>query len=309
MERTHICGGCGSREDVGYLVDATIAALQAQLEQVQEERSKYIQAVGLATTCAADMQIDTSHPIEMMQEVCKRFTQRTAELNEIEKIVDIDSGKTLIEKVRDLKHSFKQVYDSYQDAANEMFKAQDERTAELEAVSNFIGVQYDAESRTWVSGQAPYQSAGTTKQEACIAAVDALRLACATWEMKCRDLQAELEAAKGKLDIILRVSRGEPDDELAVDYGGLGWENDPAVLGVYNLIAELERVRGQYEGMLAMVKALPLYKDISVSHRINEHDYESWHVWADHNPLAECDTEEEANAIKALYEHRQGMEG
>ncbi len=59
---------------------ATIAALQAQLEQVQEERSKYIQAVGLATTCAADMQIDTSHPIEMMQEVCKRFTQRTAEL-------------------------------------------------------------------------------------------------------------------------------------------------------------------------------------------------------------------------------------
>ena len=184
-----------------------------------------------------------------------------------------------------------------------------QRTAELEAVSNFIGVQYDAESRTWVSGQAPYQSAGTTKQEACIAAVDALRLACATWEMKCRDLQAELEAAKGKLDIILRVSRGEPDDELAVDYGGLGWENDPAVLGVYNLIAELERVRGQYEGMLAMVKALPLYKDISVSHRINEHDYESWHVWADHNPLAECDTEEEANAIKALYEHRQGMEG
>ena len=78
---------------------------------------------------------------------------------------------------------------------------------------------------------------------------------------------------------------------------------------VATLQAELERVRGQYEGMLAMVKALPLYKDISVSHRINEHDYESWHVWADHNPLAECDTEEEANAIKALYEHRQGMEG
>jgi len=63
----------------------------------------------------------------------QQLTQRTAELNEIEKIVDIDSGKTLIEKVRDLKHSFKQVYDSYQDAANEMFKAQDERTAELEA--------------------------------------------------------------------------------------------------------------------------------------------------------------------------------
>ena len=66
--------------------------------------------------------------------------------------------------------------------------------------------------------------------------------------------------------------------------------------------AELERVRG-------LVRALPAYKDISVSHRIDENDYESWHVWVDHNPLAECDTEEEANAIKALYEHRQGMEG
>ena len=131
-----------------------------------------------------------------LADIQSQLTQRTAELNEIEKIVDIDSGKTLIEKVRDLKHSFKQVYDSYQDAANEMFKAQDERTAELEAVSNFIGVKYDAESKTWVSGQAPYLSAGTTKQEACIAAVDALRLACATWETKYRDLQAELERVR-----------------------------------------------------------------------------------------------------------------
>lgn len=71
---------------------------------------------------------------------------------------------------------------------------------------------------------------------------------------------------------------------------------------VKDLQAELERVRG-------LVRALPAYKDISVSHRIDENDYESWHVWVDHNPLAECDTEEEANAIKALYEHRQGMEG
>ena len=75
-----------------------------------------------------------------------------------------------------------------------------QRTAELEAVSNFIGVKYDAESKTWVSGQAPYLSAGTTKQEACIAAVDALRLACATWETKYRDLQAELERVRGELD-------------------------------------------------------------------------------------------------------------
>jgi uncharacterized coiled-coil DUF342 family protein len=56
--------------------------------------------------------------------------QRTAELEAIEKILDIDSGKTTVEKVRDLHHSFKQVWESYQDASNEMFKAQ----AELERV-------------------------------------------------------------------------------------------------------------------------------------------------------------------------------
>ena len=69
-----------------------------------------------------------------------------------------------------------------------------------------------------------------------------------------------------------------------------------------DLQAELERVRG-------LVGALPVYKDISVAHRINENDYESWHVWVDHNPLAACDTESEANALKCLYEHRQRMEG
>ena len=63
---------------------------------------------------------------------------------------------------------------------------------------------------------------------------------------------AELEAAKGKLDIILRVSRGEPEDELAIDYGGLGWENDPAVLGVYDLIAELKHVKGERNSALEL---------------------------------------------------------
>lgn len=39
MERTHICGGCGSREDVGYLVDATIAALQARVQELEAVRT------------------------------------------------------------------------------------------------------------------------------------------------------------------------------------------------------------------------------------------------------------------------------
>lgn len=52
---------------------------------------------------------------------------------------------------------------------------------------------------------------------------------------------AALEAAEGKLDIILRATRGEPDDELAADYGGTGWENDPAVRGVYALLAAIPK--------------------------------------------------------------------
>ena len=66
--------------------------------------------------------------------------QRTAELEAIEKILDIDSGKTTVEKVRDLHHSFKQVWESYQDASNEMFKAQ----AELERVRALVKTYADA---------------------------------------------------------------------------------------------------------------------------------------------------------------------
>ena len=105
---------------------ATIAALQARAEQAERLVASQAQEIIQRRQTLGDL-------AHLHQEQSKQLTQRTAELNEIEKIVDIDSGKTLIEKVRDLKHSFKQVYDSYQDAANEMFKAQDERTAELEA--------------------------------------------------------------------------------------------------------------------------------------------------------------------------------
>lgn len=47
-----------------------------------------------------------------------------------------------------------------------------------------------------------------------------------------RALEERAEAAEGKLDIIRRRLEGEPDDSLAVDYGGTGWENDPAVRAV-----------------------------------------------------------------------------
>ena len=59
-------------------------------------------------------------------------------------------------------------------------------------------------------------------------------------------LEARAEAAEGKLDIIKRRLEGEPDDSLAIDYGGTGWENDPAVLAVEELAHVATTVRGMY---------------------------------------------------------------
>ena len=61
-----------------------------------------------------------------------------------------------------------------------------------------------------------------------------------------RALEARATAAEGKLDIIKRRIAGEPDDELAIDYGGTDWENDPAVLAVEELAHVATTVRGMY---------------------------------------------------------------
>ena len=50
-----------------------------------------------------------------------------------------------------------------------------------------------------------------------------------------RALEERAEAAEGKLDLIKRRLEGEPDDSLAVDFGGTGWENDPVVRAVSDL--------------------------------------------------------------------------
>lgn len=66
------------------------------------------------------------------------------------------------------------------------------RIRELEQLEQFIGLQFDEQTQTYVSGMRPYLSAGKTKLEACIAAVDALRLVAATFETKFSDLTAQL---------------------------------------------------------------------------------------------------------------------
>jgi hypothetical protein len=62
--------------------------LQSEYGKVYDERdalkaelSTWMQAVGLATTCAPDMLIDTTNPIGMMQEVCRRFADLLYQLH------------------------------------------------------------------------------------------------------------------------------------------------------------------------------------------------------------------------------------
>lgn len=78
---------------------------------------------------------------------------------------------------------------------------------------------------------------------------------------------------------------------------------------VRELLKDRDKLEARLTTLEALVKALPTYKNITVIHRIDENDYESWHIWANHNPLVECDTEEEVNALAALLTHRQGMGG
>ena len=61
-----------------------------------------------------------------------------------------------------------------------------------------------------------------------------------------RALEERAEAAEGKLDIIKRRLEGEPDDSLAIDYGGTGWESDPVVLAVSELRQANLTVMGMY---------------------------------------------------------------
>ena len=62
-----------------------------------------------------------------------------------------------------------------------------------------------------------------------------IRRATLSLEQHVAALEARAAAAEGKLDIIQRRLEGEPDDSLAADYGGTGWENDPVVLAVSDL--------------------------------------------------------------------------
>jgi hypothetical protein len=64
-----------------------------------------------------------------------------------------------------------------------------------------------------------------------------------TQDLEC--MKERAEAAEGKLDIILRENAGESGSDLAAEYGGTGWEKDPAVSTTRKLRRELRKAADQ----------------------------------------------------------------
>lgn len=129
-DRTHICGGCGSREDVGYLVDATIAALQARVKELEQ----WVQDQSTAN-------LETMRHMDEMQsralEAESQLTQRTAEL---------EAANTLLYKkncalgraetsINDLVAELERVRGE-RDEANELVAALSSKVAEYEVELN-----------------------------------------------------------------------------------------------------------------------------------------------------------------------------
>lgn len=70
--------------DKEYIADLgeCMTKLEADLAALREENARLREAVGLATTCAPQMEMDSTHPVKMMQEVCRVFAILTRERDE-----------------------------------------------------------------------------------------------------------------------------------------------------------------------------------------------------------------------------------
>ena len=92
-------------------------------------------------------------------------------------------------------------------------------------------------------------------------------------------LEERAEAAEGKLDLIKRRLEGEPDDSLAIDYGGTGWEEDPTVLAVDELTHVARTLRGMYFSRLRKYARLEAQMGLVTMCRVQiegPHDNAQW---------------------------------
>ena len=66
-------------------------------------------------------------------------------------------------------------------------------------------------------------------------------------------------------------------------------------------------LQADHARVLGLVQALPVVKTVEIRRKIDEYDYEEWCVWLDGNPFADCETVEQANALKNLLEYRASL--
>ena len=92
------------------------------------------------------------------------------------------------------------------DDVSEQRQTIDAQAQMIMKIKEFIGVELDKETNTYVSGKPPYLSAGCTETEAVIAAVSALRIVADVLAEKntqqaqrIRELEAELARVKGEV--------------------------------------------------------------------------------------------------------------
>lgn len=79
--------------------------------------------------------------------------------------------------------------------------------------------------------KAPYESekAKAAKARAKVKAKKPSTKGPTHYELRVSDLEGGLKRAEGILDIIVRENQGEPDEDLAIEYGGTAYEKHPAV--------------------------------------------------------------------------------
>ena len=78
-------------------IDAERTSFEQQVADLTANLAAMTQAVGLATTCVPSMEMDSCHPIEMMQQVCAALENLTQQLTASEqRVKELEEWQTIV---------------------------------------------------------------------------------------------------------------------------------------------------------------------------------------------------------------------
>lgn len=111
-------------------------------------------------------------------------------------------------------------------------------------------------------------------------------------EARIKELEAKNAELEAKLDICKRYAEGEVHDpiDLAIDYGGTGWETDPACVAIANLAARAtpQPARRDASSVLsaAIDRSIALFGEVNVAQMLIQSAQEpvAWMIWT-HGPV------------------------